>query len=424
MCDDGDDYGDGGNRLEDAKGALRRARQVAATNETLMTYLQAVLGVDSVARFLAAHAHSADALAAARQRARTETLARLGGLPALCADAAAQRTAATPAHPHCHHRHQQSAAAAAEKDDEDDEGNSSNSSSRGESERDDFRVAQEMVAMLARGAADDDEEGAAALAHNAAVRGVAPAALCQALCVWLAARPLAPGTLEAALDVAFRRPAAQRLRTREQRAAAALVRALAAEAPAHAPAGRELCAQLAVQVVADAARGCRAAHTLAHTLAALACDLALGPAPVYAAAAEVLARRAPGAAAVVCAAAAGWPEAFVPRPHDLLVPALATAICSSDAGSGGSVGTPLLARVCATCHWGPPVPAATLARVLAHPRALAAGPARRHEWVCAVCVLAARVPGFAVMLETAAAAHGEPHRALVHDVCAAAEFPR
>lgn len=409
-------------QLGDARGALRRARQLAATNATLLAYLQAVLGVDSVARFLAAHAHTDDddaaALAHARRLAHTETLARLHGLPALCADAAASlRADHTP--PPKHRQRNQEQPEQEHQDQEGQQGQEQEQQQKEEGEDDDFRVAQEMVGLLASGDADAGE-----LAHNAATRGVAVGAVCAALCVWMAAWPLAPGALETALAVAFRRAAGPRLRTRAHRTATAFVRALAQESPSYAAVGHELCAQLAAQTVGDAAAcdagRARTAQSLAHTLAALACDLALGTAPIYAATADVLARRAPAGVAVVCAAAAGWPEAFVPRPHDLFMHALPCAVCTLDSDSS-TCG--LLARVRDTCHWRPESPE-VLARVLAHPRAvLRQAQERQQEWVCAVCVLAACVPGFADTLAGAAAMHGEEHRALVRRVCAAAGFP-
>lgn len=368
-----------------------------------MACLQAALGVDSVARFLAAHAHPTDALAHARRLAHTETLARLGGLPALCADAAASEaaTGAGTSVPRSRTRHPHT--------EEEEHG------------RDDFAVAQELTALLAR-----RPEDAADLARNAAARGVASAALCQALCVWAAAHPPAPGALAAALDAAFRlSTGARRLRTREQRAIVTFLRALAQE-PGYADTPREFAAQLAAQAAADAAAARpQPARALAHTLAAVAQDLALGTAPVYALAAALLSRvDGGGAVGVVCAAVAGWPEAFVARRGDLFAHALCHVVCASTENAATATGDErtLVSRARAACHWRPAT-AEALAHALADPRALTAGTERRHEWACAVCVLAARVPEFAQTLARAAATHGTSHATRLRRVLSAAGFP-
>ena len=56
-------------------------------NELLMTYLQSVLGVDSVARFLAFYSHRSDGFEAANHLFALESQTRTGNLQVLCDDA-------------------------------------------------------------------------------------------------------------------------------------------------------------------------------------------------------------------------------------------------------------------------------------------------------------------------------------------------
>ena len=382
------------NRVQNAQEYRLKANRLTAENEVLVTYLAAALGVDAADKFVAYYARRKGGTGEAQRLARCEVLARTGGLHDLVEAAATtettkQATTPTPT----------------------TETGKEASTSTATNTRKEQVIARQLVALLG----GREPEEAADVAHNTATRRVGVAALCSALCVWVAEWPVPAERQQCELETAFRLPG-QCLLSADERALLDFVSALRHEdAATYAALPAELCAVLASQAVRDAEddsspAAARTALALAHTHALLCREVRCDAGEVLALVVELLTRRTETAAAraraadVVLAAVAAWPEAFVPRPDDFLVHAVCLAVDTNTAAQS----RPLLAHAIAACHWYV-CTQDELARALVHRQTLAAfvessseeqgfrvdaASALFQRWFWALCVAVNAVPGF------------------------------
>ena len=390
-----------------------------------MMYLQCIIGVDSVARFLACYNHRSDRLDAAKRMHENEVLCRTGNLKALCDDNEKARERQIVDTPPLEEVPAAAAAAAACAESGNDMATVSEPDKRRAS-KDYFTIAKQLIKLLN----SDEGENPVDVANNAVDIDIPLISICQALSAWIASWTVLSERLLAELGMAFRSPKRQNfILSSDEQAVVFFLRTLSARGGEYTNASKELCLMLTVQAINDVEqegwqKGWVSAQALAFALATFARELDLGTRPVYTFAAEMLTRCAViprlrnAALLVVETAIAAWPEAFVPLPDDYFVHALCFILHDNSTQE-----KELLKQIVATCHWR----VATkdqLVQALVNPVTIKSfasislndeGELFVHVtnnssmqcWFCTICMLASNLSDFTSLLKAASVAFGK-----------------